>query len=275
MIQQNNTTQTIQTRLQEHYNSIITALPNQTILGVFLQGSQNYNLAYEESDIDSKAIILPNFNNFILNHKPTSTTHLMPNDEHVDLKDIRLMFDCFKKQNINFVEILFTEYKIINPLYQHIVDKLTYHREQIARYNNYAAVNCICGMTLEKYKALEHPYPSIIDKIEKFGYCSKQLHHIIRMNEFIKRYISGEPYATILIPKDPQYLIDVKRNVHTLEEARNIAKTLNEETLNIKNEYMKNNPLQIGNEVGELLNSILVDAIKQNFISEVREEIVK
>ena len=29
------------------------------VLGVFLQGSQNYNLAYEGSDIDTKAIIIP------------------------------------------------------------------------------------------------------------------------------------------------------------------------------------------------------------------------
>ena len=85
------------------------------MVGVFLQGSQNYNLQYEDSDIDTKAIILPKFNDFVLNNKPVSTTLILESNEHIDLKDIRLMFECFKKQNINFIEILFTEYYILNP----------------------------------------------------------------------------------------------------------------------------------------------------------------
>ena len=64
------------------------------------------------------------------------------------------------------------------------------NREKIAHYNNYVAVNCMAGMSMEKFNALEHPYPSLIEEIENYGFCSKQLHHIIRMNEFIKRYIS-------------------------------------------------------------------------------------
>lgn len=43
-------------RLQEHYNEIKNM--GYEIVGVFLQGSQNYELDYENSDIDSKAIIL-------------------------------------------------------------------------------------------------------------------------------------------------------------------------------------------------------------------------
>ena len=101
--------------------------------------------------------MLPSFSDFVLNAKPLSTTHIMENNEHVDFKDIRLMFDCIKKQNVNFVEILFTltpsstEYA---DLFQPVLDA----REEIARYNNYAGMNCIMGMALEKQKAMEHPY---------------------------------------------------------------------------------------------------------------------
>ena len=41
----------------------------------------------------------------------------MENNEHIDVKDIRLMFDNFKKQNINFLEILFTKFGIVNEKY--------------------------------------------------------------------------------------------------------------------------------------------------------------
>jgi len=250
-------------RLQEHYNEVEKM--GYEIVGVFLQGSQNYELAYENSDIDSKAIILPRFEDFVLNKTPVSTTHVLENDEHVDLKDIRLMFECFKKQNINFVEILFTKYKIMNPKYEKLFQPLIDNNELIARYNNYAAVNCIAGMSMEKYKALEHPYPSLIDKIEKYGYDSKQLHHIIRLNEFIKRYINGEPYKECLIPRNKEYLIAVKKNIHSLEEARKIAKELSKETKEIKDKYMNENKLEINKDAELLLRNVLIEIMKHNF----------
>lgn len=102
-------------RLSEHLDAVKEKHPEW--VGIFLQGSQNYKLDYEGSDVDSKLIVLPSFEDFVLNRKPYSYTHIMENDEHVDVKDIRLMFDCFRKQNINFVEILFTKYRILNPKY--------------------------------------------------------------------------------------------------------------------------------------------------------------
>ena len=257
----------IMKRLQEHYNEVEKM--GYEIVGVFLQGSQNYELAYENSDIDSKAIILPRFEDFVLNKTPVSTTHVLENDEHVDLKDIRLMFECFKKQNINFVEILFTKYKIMNPKYEKLFQPLIDNNELIARYNNYAAVNCIAGMSMEKYKALEHPYPSLIDKIEKYGYDSKQLHHIIRLNEFIKRYINGEPYNECLIPRNKEYLIAVKKNIHSLEEARKIAKELSKETKEIKDKYMNENKLEINKDAELLLRNVLIEIMKHNFKTEL------
>ena len=105
----------IMRRLSEHLDAVKEKHPEW--VGIFLQGSQNYKLDYEGSDVDSKLIVLPSFEDFVLNRKPYSYTHIMENDEHVDVKDIRLMFDCFRKQNINFVEILFTKYRILNPKY--------------------------------------------------------------------------------------------------------------------------------------------------------------
>lgn len=258
----------VRKRVNEHY-SVVTSL-GYNVVGVFLAGSQNYNLQYENSDVDTKAILLPSFEDFCLNRAPISTTHICENNEHIDLKDIRLMFDCFKKQNVNFVEILFTKYRVVNPKYKEIVQLLFDNKELIAHYNNYAAVNCMTGLSMEKYKALEHPYPATIDKIEKYGYCSKQLHHIIRINEFLKRFISNVPYEQCLVSTQKEYLIDIKRNIHTLEEARYIAKTLNEETNNLKKEYMLTNPPIINKEVENILNKTTLELIKLKFKEELK-----
>ena len=253
----------IMRRLHEDYETIKGL--GLEVVGVFLQGSQNYGLAHEGSDIDTKAIIVPSFYDFALNRKPVSTTHILETNEHIDLKDIRLMFDCFRKQNINFVEILFSKYILLNEKYAHCFKPLLERAEEVARYNQYAAINCMVGMSYEKLKALEHPYPSLLDKIEKFGYDPKQLHHILRINDFIKRYVAGERYADCLIPKQKDYLIEVKKGLHTLEEARTLAKATCEETKSIKDEYMSKNNVVINQDVEFLLNSVLTDVLKESF----------
>lgn len=102
LIQNEQKRQKIMARMREHLVPVLEHCRGGWV-GLFLQGSQNYNLDYEGSDIDTKAIMLPSFSDFVLNAKPLSTTHIMENNEHVDFKDIRLMFDCIKKQNVNFV----------------------------------------------------------------------------------------------------------------------------------------------------------------------------
>ena len=240
------------------------------VLGVFLQGSQNYHLDYEGSDIDTKAIVIPSFEDFVLNRKPASTTLVLPSDEHIDVKDIRLMHECFRKQNINFIEILFTQYKYMNPDYKTLYQPMFDNNEKIAHYNNYAAVNCIAGMVYEKHKAMEHPYPALKDKIEKNGYDHKQLHHIIRCEEFLNRYIAGVPYAECLIPTNPQYLINVKSEyIHSLEEARRIASNAEYLVKLKKQEYMDTHPVVIDSEVDDIMNKVLFNVLKYSFKKEI------
>ena len=263
--------QKAQDEIQKHYDKLIEMGYN--VVGVFLYGSQNYELDYEGSDVDSKAIVLPTLNDIVLNKQPISTTIDMGDGCLCDVKDIRKMFECFKKQNINFVEILFTKYKIINPKYESFWKRLVDSNELIARYNNYSSVTCMSGMTLEKYKALEHPYPATMDKIEKYGYDPKQLHHIIRLNEFIKRYISGEAYKDCLISKNKEYLIEVKKGLHNLQEARELAKTLSDETNQLRKDYMSTNDIKVNKQVEDILNEVLVDIIKFNFKTELLGEL--
>ena len=72
-------------RMNEHLISVLES--KKEWVGLFLQGSQNYNLDYEGSDIDTKVIVLPSFEDFVLMRKPISYTHIMENNEHVDFKD--------------------------------------------------------------------------------------------------------------------------------------------------------------------------------------------
>lgn len=259
--------QKIRKRMNEHLQPVLDS--GMEWIGLFLQGSQNYNLDYEGSDIDTKVIVLPSFSDFVLNRKPVSTTHIMENDEHLDFKDIRLMFDCIKKQNVNFVEILFTRYMIINEKYADLFQPVLDAREDIARYNNFAGVNCFVGMALEKQKAMEHPYPATMDKIERFGYDPKQLHHALRMQEFMTRYLNGEPYEDCLISKQHDYLMAVKHGCYRLEQAREIMSNTIDMMKSTKEAYMSTNPVVINKHAEEVLQNATVEILKRCFISEI------
>ena len=94
----------IDKRLHEHALYALNTY-NKDWFVLCLQGSQNYGMADEESDVDSKMLILPTLEDLVLNNKPISHTLEMPdNQEHIDIKDAREYFKIFRKSNINFVE---------------------------------------------------------------------------------------------------------------------------------------------------------------------------
>ena len=207
-------------QVQRHYDEALKLFPEDRIVGVFLQGSQNYGLDYEDSDIDTKCIVLPTLEDLIFNRKPVSTTHVLPNEEHLDLKDVRLYFQTFRKQNLNFMEILFTKYKIVNPTYEYFWNKLVANNEMIARYNPVGAVKTMKGIAMEKYHAMEHRYPSKVELIDSIGYDPKQLHHLLRVEEYLIRYINGESYADCLHSNVSDWLLKIKDAKHPLYDLR-------------------------------------------------------
>ena len=195
----------IMKRVQEHYDYLQSL--GYEVVCVCLQGSQNYGLdEYSDeymSDIDTKAIVLPPLDDFIATSPPVSTVIIMDNNEHAEVKDIRVMFEMFKKANISYIELLFTDFKIINPEWAEFIEPLFANRELISKYNRNQFLRCIAGMAKEKRKALCHPYPNLIEKIEKYGYDGKQLHHCVRLYNFIKRFIYGESLDTCYKIKEP------------------------------------------------------------------------
>ena len=219
----------IMARLTEHYEEAKQYFDESRIVGIFIQGSQNYGLDYAGSDIDTKLIVVPTFEEIAFNKKPHSTTHVRANNEHIDFKDIRLYIETFRKQNLNFLEILFTPYKIVNPQYAEFWQKLVDARETIAHYDIHRAIKSMKGIALEKYHAMEHRYPSKVDIIDRFGYDSKQLHHLLRVEEYLCRYITGESYEKCLIPRPNRAkrlrAIKEDNGLLSLEEARCAANT--------------------------------------------------
>lgn len=266
----------IMKRVKEHYDYL--QQKGYEIVFLALQGSQNYGLdVYDEeymSDVDTKAVILPSFEDFVYNRRPESETIVLDNNEHIDVKDVRTMFENYKKQNINFVETLFTKYMIINPKYKDLVELLLANREEIAHLNYNQALKCMSGMSMEKLKALKHPYPATKDKIEKYGYDPKQLNHILRINDFIKKYIQNKPYSECLIPDNKEWLIQVKKGILPELEAETLALTIDANTRHIKDINVKTND-EINQKAIDILDKVKYELLKRKFQEDLKIEIPK
>lgn len=260
----------IYSKLQEHYNEALGL--GHEVFCVVVQGSQNYNLDLYtdeyQSDIDTKAILLPSFDSFCKGYQPISTTHIRANNEHIDLKDIRIMFDTFKKQNVNFVEVLFSDYFISPNKYSDFWERIRAMGEELVHCHPAQTVKTMAGLSMEKLKALTHPYPTIVDKIEKYGYDGKQLNHIIRINEFIKNYISGISFKECLTMHSPRLLKmmqDAKLNKYSLAEAKELATTFDENTNKIKQQFIEEHEKDFDGAAYKKLDDIKVEILKQWF----------
>lgn len=270
------TKEEVQARVQEHYDWAVGA--GYEVVGVFLQGSFNYernfgDMTDEESDVDTKCLVLPTFKDFCLGKKMVSTTHVMENDEHCDVKDLRLYMKCFEKQNVNFVEILFTDYLVLNPKYEKYLKPLFDNREEVARYDVARALNCMVGMAYEKQKAMCHPYAGLKDKIEKYGYDGKQLSHCMRLAVLMQKYMEGVPYKECLTSGNGKLLTSVKRNrEYSLEKAKEIMGLLVFQMEQAKKYYFSAVECFVKTELNEMFEDVAVDCMTKNFRAYLQEK---
>lgn len=251
-------------RVFEHAEYVENKMPDYPRIFTALQGSQNYGLADAESDVDTKTLVIPVFEELVFAKSRVSTTlEVAPTIEHADVKDVREMFSCFRKQNINFLEILFTPYVDVNPLFADHYAALFDEREAIAHLNPYQGLRAMVGHLMEKYHAFDHPYPSIAWKIEKYHYDPKQLHHMLRFKEFLTRFfVDGDLYEDCLLPKHPADLLAVKRGSLPYE----YACELREETKLWADEFLAEWKAKLPNEENKATSQFMDELVMDMFV---------
>lgn len=270
----------ILSRVKEHYNYLQSL--GYEVICTILQGSQNYGLdEYSEeymSDVDTKSIILPTLDSFIKATSPVSKVIVLENNEHAEIKDIRAMFEMFKKMNISYIELLYSDYIIINPKWADLIAPLFSNKDLISSYSRTQFIKCIYGMALEKRKALCHPYPTIKDKIDKYGYDGKQLHHIARLYEFLTRFNNGESIENCFKSNNREELMMYKKQMNadgsvlSAEDAVKIADELVSRITALKDDMINHNYIKVKSTAIEILDEIKYNIIKEQLRRELNEK---
>ncbi len=248
---------TIDDRLKDNFLKLLEH--DYETIGVFLYGSQNYSLATEHSDIDCKAMVVTPRDELIL-RKPLISKVIEVEGGQIEVKAIQLMTEMFKKQNINFLEILFTEYYAINNNYDHLITFLRNNREKIARADERKTLFNIVGMQKQKASRLFKEVGSTQKDIDKYGYSAKDLHHIVRLNEFAIRYIAGTPYIECLKSEMPDYLISIKQGRFDKDKVMMVANASIEQTEEMVKDYLSSKQIKVDEDVFELLDKVAIMA---------------
>ena len=186
----------IQKAVIEHKNRLLSCgYQERNLLGIFAYGSMNYGTFIQgSSDVDTKAIFVPTLEQLI-NKSFKVKTKIWNNDEHCEVMDISHLVSNFRKQNINFLELLYTQYNWINPLYEEYwIKYFIEQKEDIARYDINKARVSIAGQAIHTLK--QRPLEG------------KNVGNGIRLLYFLKHYLARDKWEKCLKP-DPETLTKI------------------------------------------------------------------
>ena len=228
-------------RVRDHYDYALKYFNDDEnrIFGVFLVGSQNYGLAEETSDVDTKIVVVPSIDDWAQNKQPISTTLKVPvgenNYEQATIVDFRLWIDQLRKGNINSLETLFTPYHEINAFYAYEMHLLWQWKEEIAHMNAEKVLNATFGMLHNNAKYILRETEDTQRLFEKYGYNPKKLMGLFRVLSTVEKYIEGKDFAECLdCSRQRSGLLAIKHGKYNRAQAEVIAETLRQEAYDLE-----------------------------------------
>lgn len=146
------------------------------VIGVFLKGSQNYNLDTETSDVDSICLICPSFDDLYSGNIITKEHEFEGNK--IIIRDIRMMSNLWIKQSPNDLEILFTKYRVVAK--KDFVEELDKIRDDISRINSQGLLTKCKGITI-----------SMFNRYLKTGDC-KKASYVLLYADFLENFFNKQ-----------------------------------------------------------------------------------
>ena len=251
-------------RVREHYEIAKSIFPEDLIVGVFLYGSQNYNMGDEQSDVDTKVLVVPSLADVVCARRPVAFEHHCDNGEHINFVDIREFVHQILKQNPNSLETLFTEYFVINPPFKGVWYFIWSHREDFARINQHKAVDTMRHMANKEYH-----------QMEKNGFDHKKPATMFRLERGIHDYIVGCQYEEVMKSDQAEFYLRVKRGnfVDNNEEGMFLAQDSYESVNKVADRYTQYVPNEDNEKAKEKLMRALADLVCMHlgYEIEVRE----
>ena len=257
----------IQDKLKEHYIALERLGYNSdNIVGIFLYGSQNYGTDIATSDVDTKCLIVPTIEDIISNEVKSNQTIDFGKSGICTVIDVREYIKEIKKQNINFLEIMFTDYYIINTRYRTFWNQLLSEKEKLVKYDAMRHFISVSNQARHTLKQMSNA----VTMPEK----NKKVYNAYRLSLFLKAYrdylfdswnseVNAEYKKCLFLSEDTRETLKKIRCGEAPYPLKEIEEILNEEEEK-KNFYAK---FSYGNTayLDVVLESFVKDCLKINF----------
>lgn len=212
-----------------------------------LKGSQNYNCADENSDIDAVAFFVPTLEQLI-DGKIVSKKLTMNDGAFIELKDIRLFTNLMAKANPSYLELLYSPYRIIDGNKSNeitaFINAMFSMRNEISVMNLTGFYKTIKGTSYQRYKS----FLKSLDNDQ--GYNRKSFYQIYRMYLLAKlTIIEGISCKAAICPGDidsryQECLMHYKNDIMCSEKAVAYASLYHEKTTEMIDIHLSNNDFE-------------------------------
>lgn len=240
---------------------------------VSLFGSQNYGLAVASteyrSDYDYKCVVLPSLSDLVEERKPVSKTIETPEGQ-IDIKDIRVFADILCRMNPSYLECLASDAYLALPGGEGMGAMRALLPRLMAERGAMFARVC-CGLFEEKGRQMRHPYPSVVDKIARYGYDGKQVHHMYRLLLTLRAFEESGEFRLTVPEGEKPLLTDLKLNRVPLEDAERMIDAWRGEMRMLQEKIAKAHPEQ-GNAAADEIRRIARQMMYDHCADEVRRE---
>lgn len=219
-------------------------------IGIFLYGSQNYKLDYEDSDVDSILIV---------RSADKQKQELQIPSGKVKVYTLRHFIYLLKQGDLECYEILYTKYKILNSLYE------GYWTNFVQDFSNHMSYERIKRSLCNKLDEHLHHVLWIMINKDNARYDKKRLYWAVRVCNQLSRLNNGEDFESSLIYMEliGYDLMKIKTitNYLTSKELSEIYKHLVE--------FIRSQPLyskEVLNEEERCLSKLYADVVDANGI---------
>lgn len=173
-----------------------------------LQGSQNYNLDDELSDVDTVSLMVPSFEQLVLDINVAKKTHSINYSEGIStIKDFRAVFRTFIKGAVNVYQILYTPYVSVNEKYRKYFDYLRSMADDITSNNQRSIIYSTLGVIRSNLASITRVDERILSSNE----LGKRFAMSFYYREFIERFMDGESFGSAMVTQNADYLKRLKR----------------------------------------------------------------
>lgn len=240
-------------------------IDNRKIALKSLVGSCNYNTANKNSDKDFKVFTLPTFSD--LYEGFIFKKNVVGDKEDYDIHDIRRLEKLLFKSNVNYTEVLFSDYLTLgsdlHPKSIVHIEELLKRKEDIASMNLPYFFRSSFGMFNERFKYLTKGTKDTKELVEKFGYDTKQASQGYRILDFLIRYHDRDfkdfKGAIYYNDEEREQIMDIKEGRYGLPEFSRMIDKKAEEAKLLEEIYVtKDENLEVREFLKETLKKIIL-----------------